>query len=526
MGSAHKQYKTTSNATEEQSVPNTLEIVAFNQVLLSTSINKCRLISCLSTVVTMPDYTIEPASSSRSTCRGKCRRRIAKGTLRIGITTPGEGDYMVTRWYHLNCFPFPRHLSQEGVTEEDFVREHLTDSSPDGSVLPGRFDEVVEALENRHPASPSDEAISGKEKYEQIVSLYEQLLKEGDDETQQEKPAKRKKQESSDAQVRDEDKAMAQAYGKYKGMKVKDLKEVLKWNKEAQTGPKHKLVLRVLDGHVHGRLARCRLCAGGHLVIHDDMFTVACAGAFDELRRRRIPCPYRGTTSECPRWQPWYDREPTPEEEVEMTRLIEEATLVSKPIPKNDPAINKLVEKAKDFKGDLSHDSGIKKATEVMCDLLQKCDREIDLPEDPNEAKRLVGGIIASNRSMSFTDLVPQVARDFGYKETKAKMEAERREAELSTVKCKANAPLVGAFHELVDLSSRQGDRQRVAGAYTRAAEAIRDVDYEITEDNAMGLSKGKTKVPGIGKKNAEHIVEFLKTGTMEKLEKKRAAAK
>jgi DNA polymerase/3'-5' exonuclease PolX len=39
-----------------------------------------------------------------------------------------------------------------------------------------------------------------------------------------------------------------------------------------------------------------------------------------------------------------------------------------------------------------------------------------------------------------------------------------------------------------------------------------------------MSLSKGKTKVPGIGKGSAEKMKEFCETGTIQKLVEKRAS--
>ena len=61
---------------------------------------------------------------------------------------------------------------------------------------------------------------------------------------------------------------------------------------------------------------------------------------------------------------------------------------------------------------------------------------------------------------------------------------------------------------------------------YDKVANTIRDLDFEITADNAKGLGKGKTKVPGIGKGSAEKIFDIITTGTTEKLEEKRAAHK
>ena len=228
------------------------------------------------------------------------------------------------------------------------------------------------------------------------------------------------------------------------------------------------------------------------------------------------------TSSDCDPMLGRYSQEPTAEEEIDMTRLIDMAEGVSKSIPENDPTIKQLVGQAKETKVDLHSDKGIKQATTKVYDLLNHAEHEIDLPKDKDTAKRQIGSLVASNRSMAFNDLVPHVAHEFGFKKGKEEKIAQNREALLAAVKCHENAPLVTAFQELVDLCSEENDR-RLARVYFRAVQALRDVEYVITEDNARQLSKGKTKVPGIGKKIAEHIVEFLRTGTMEKLEQKRA---
>jgi poly [ADP-ribose] polymerase len=58
---------------------------------------------------------------------------------------------------------------------------------------------------------------------------------------------------------------------------------------------------------------------------------------------------------------------------------------------------------------------------------------------------------------------------------------------------------------------------------YKKVANAIEQLDFEVTEENALGLGKGKTKVDGIGKGSAEKIHEFLTTGNIEKLQDKKA---
>lgn len=59
--------------------------------------------------------------------------------------------------------------------------------------------------------------------------------------------------------------------------------------------------------------------------------------------------------------------------------------------------------------------------------------------------------------------------------------------------------------------------------SYKKALATLRTIEVEITAENAMSFSKGKTKMPNIGKGSAEKMKEFCETGTIEKLEEKRA---
>ena len=60
------------------------------------------------------------------------------------------------------------------------------------------------------------------------------------------------------------------------------------------------------------------------------------------------------------------------------------------------------------------------------------------------------------------------------------------------------------------------------SNTYKKVAQAVKEMKFEIIEDNALGLGKGKTKVARIGKGSAEKILEFISTGTIQKLEEKR----
>ena len=56
-------------------------------------------------------YSVEYAKSNRAACRGTCKNKIDKGIVRIGKSFPGDGDYLMTHWYHLACIKKPAALT-------------------------------------------------------------------------------------------------------------------------------------------------------------------------------------------------------------------------------------------------------------------------------------------------------------------------------------------------------------------------------------------------------------------------------
>lgn len=147
------------------------------------------------------------------------------------------------------------------------------------------------------------------------------------------------------------------------------------------------------------------------------------------------------------------------------------------------------------------------------------------LPGNVKEAKHKILAVIQENQGKSPAEIIPLIVKEFGFKEDKEKKEAMKEKAMSAVSKNPKNGPIATAFQEMSALISKAGDRNR-AGAYIRAAEAVNGVEYEITTENAMGMSKGKaTKVKNIGKGTAEKIHEFLSTGKIEKLEELRANA-
>ncbi|ERN04578.1 hypothetical protein AMTR_s00075p00081460 [Amborella trichopoda] len=50
----------------------------------------------------------EYAKSARSSCK-KCGATISKDCLRLGIVSKGPGNFDVTKWHHIDCFPSESH---------------------------------------------------------------------------------------------------------------------------------------------------------------------------------------------------------------------------------------------------------------------------------------------------------------------------------------------------------------------------------------------------------------------------------
>jgi DNA polymerase/3'-5' exonuclease PolX len=119
--------------------------------------------------------------------------------------------------------------------------------------------------------------------------------------------------------------------------------------------------------------------------------------------------------------------------------------------------------------------------------------------------------------------VIPVIVKEFGFLEDKKEKAAKKEKA--IVVANPKNAGIVAAFQELGEFYFKEGNKN-AGGTYAKATNAIMGLKLEITEENAKSLGKpGKNKVDGIGAKTAEKMLEYVQTGTMEKLEEKRADA-
>jgi hypothetical protein len=188
-----------------------------------------------------------------------------------------------------------------------------------------------------------------------------------------------------------------------------------------------------------------------------------------------------------------------------------------------DPDVAKLVKAAYKLEWKLDNRKALKESTGGMVDLL--LDHGVDIPKDRQEAIKKIGPLIVANREKSASEVVPVIVKEFGFLENKKKAAKKKAAIIESTVANPKNAGLVAAFQELSELYFKESNAN-AGGTYTKAANAIKGIEFEITEENAKSLGKpGKNKVDGIGAKSAEKMLEFVQNGTIDKLEEKRADA-
>ena len=225
-----------------------------------------------------------------------------------------------------------------------------------------------------------------------------------------------------------------------------------------------------------------------------------------------------------------YEIEPTEEEGQAIDDLIEqykEAEGVPAKLNKNggeDKDEQKLIKAAAAIDWDLTNSQGVKTSVMSLHEILSKKDvkKELDIPKDSKQVLMKILEIVNMNRDKTGQEMIPIVIQEFGWAEVKAVKKAKKDAALAGSVGCADNAPIVAALQELAELYFKEGNRN-AGSSYTKAVAAIRGISFKITESNAKGLGKGKEKVANIGKGTAEKIHEFMTTGTIAKLEEKRA---
>jgi len=482
-------------------------------------------------------FSIERAPSGKASCK-KCKEKILKDEFRIGTHSPSPNSdkYAFTSWHHVACFAKPRKMKE--LSMEDFVDTILQDKS---DLLQDHREEVLEGLNSKKAVTPKKTSSSSaaatapdEKKSEAHIKLLRwkriaEKLSVKDEDDEGVKPVKKKMKKEMDSidlsTVSDIERKEAAAYKEYSHCNIENLKDVLRWNRQVVGGVKDILLQRIVDGHLNGRLENCPSCLKGKLKLNDDGEIVSCPGHFDDEVMARVSCFYSNSKNKVGRFQPWYQNEPSEEEEEVINNQIEENKSAPSFAAQDDKRISKLQKKVKDtFDWQVSNGPGVKATAKALYTLCTKSQHELklDLPTDERLGITEIGKILLQHRNTKTPDeLIQIIVQEFPFVADKAK--EHQRQTDVSKAICKhpANASLFLALTELANLYIKEKNGH-AGNSYKKVAESIKGFDYEVTEDNAIGLGKGKQKVAGIGPSSAAKIHEFVTTGTIEKLEEKK----
>lgn len=316
------------------------------------------------------------------------------------------------------------------------------------------------------------------------------------------------------------DQKLAQSYNKFASLKIANLQDILRWNKAPTTGKKDFLLIRVIDGDSRGRLPKCPSCIQGKLKVNDDGTKVVCTGFFNEESGGYEKCFMEMDLDKVDRLK-WFNEKPTEEEEEAMTTEGQQSAS-SGIIPADFLKSIQQIE----WDPDASKDKAfIKETTATLAGLLTADNSPVAISESASsKIKMTVGPILLQNKDKTMEEIMDLIIKKYGLKEANEKASKAKAKATASLCTVEANGAIYNIINELASAYTKE-QNTNAANTYRKVAQAVKNLEFEITSDNAKGLGGGKkTKVAGIGKKSAEYMCEFLETGTIQKLDEKKAA--
>lgn len=148
-----------------------------------------------------------------------------------------------------------------------------------------------------------------------------------------------------------------------------------------------------------------------------------------------------------------------------------------------------LVQAVNNIEWDLSSKQNIKKVTTAMVELCASETSPIDFPSALAKGKMEVGKMILEHKNESASVVLNLIVAKYGLKEKNAKNAKRRTEQVEAAMTVGANAGIVEAFNELAELYFAEKN-SNAAISYKKVIEAIKELDFEITEENALGLGK------------------------------------
>lgn len=409
----------------------------------------------------MATYSLEPAKSARATCK-KCKLKIEKEDLRVGVHRVTADDIVMVNWHHASCFHLPKK-----VTLDDFFGNLQVNDDVSKAQLAHLRKQLSDtdggATGNKRLSGASDGGSNKKSKADITKNMTSEEL---------------------------------ELFEKYKAFNLESLKDFMRWNKQPIAGTKNELILRCIDGESLGALPGCpEPGCKGKLKLENGKAT--CGGAFNDELGTFVRCYFSADASSIERL-PWRESKPTEEEVMEDSKF--EATV--------------NLESAKNLFDGLDMSQLADKREAVNRFLKVARDEGIDVGSDDNAAKIKLGTLVMGNSGLSPEELLSLAESELGtVKKTKAKLEG----ASTGTV-CEGNEGIVKALTELSQAYFKSGNAN-AGNTYRKAAASVRSCPDLIL--SGKRVSKGKDKLDGVGAKCGEYIDEFLETGTISKIAEK-----
>jgi hypothetical protein len=285
-------------------------------------------------------------------------------------------------------------------------------------------------------------------------------------------------------------------------MTASQLKDILRVNKQLLGGTKSELVQRCLDGMVNGAIPKCSICAHGQLRYDYDRGMYTCGGYFDDVVKARISC--KNCVGSVTRG-PWLLEAGDDDDAVEVVDNNNN----------NKAAATSLLSRS-DMEQVAACGSNIKEATVKLLVLLRGA--HMQLPTDDRLARQKVGPVLLSLAGSGElnADIVDSAVRTLSQEFKVVKpgdAAAGAAAAGGPQAKVPANQSLSDLFDELAKLEKDAGGENSAfkAKACKVAAIAIRTLEFEV--ESGAQVSKGKQKVPGIGKGSGLIIDDYIESG-------------
>jgi len=243
----------------------------------------------------MPDYSIEKAKGGQAKCK-KCKVKIAKEMLRIGVHSEHPDYGTMTKWEHVECHKF-----NLGSPEEIDGWGTLTDEEQESCT-------AVLNNKNKRPPPTPEVAPSESCKKMKVGDLKAKLVERGLETTGKKNDLVERLAEAMTADGPTADELdFAKFEAEFQAKSVAVLKELLRLNGQKLSGAKAELVLRCTDAKAYGSLPKCPDCGGGRMEVtyptrwgHGGQGKFRCKGYYDD--DEFVRCNHTEDQMERPKW--------------------------------------------------------------------------------------------------------------------------------------------------------------------------------------------------------------------------------